>query len=109
MVLHTWRNIFFFEDLFTILVGFIALFLMPRSPKECNFLSDRERTIARMRLLSDDRVEEGDRAEEDAKITVTHVTSAAKDVSNYFCAVGFFFVNITVQGISLFLVRHHDT
>jgi hypothetical protein len=26
------------------------------------------------------------------------------NITNYFCAFGFFFINITVQGISLFMV-----
>jgi adenylosuccinate synthase len=26
------------------------------------------------------------------------------NITNYFCALGFFFINITVQGISLFMV-----
>lgn len=103
MVLHTWRHIFFFEGLFTVLVGLIAPFAMPRSPKDCYFLNDRERKIARKRLLVDDE------AEEDKNITVDHVKNAALNVNNYFCALGFFFINITVQGISLFLVWHHRT
>lgn len=103
MVLHTWRNIFFFEGLFTVLVGLIVPFLMPRSPEECYFLNNRERMIATQRLWRDDR------REKDEKITRNHIKSAFKDVNNYFYALGFFFVNTTVQGISLFLVRQQHT
>ncbi|KAF1843819.1 uncharacterized protein K460DRAFT_378875 [Cucurbitaria berberidis CBS 394.84] len=97
MVIHTWRNIFFFEGLFTMLVGLGAPFLMPRSPQECWFLNERERMIAMQRLVL-----KGGGAE-DEKVEVHHVKRAVMNVTNYFCALGFFFINITVQGISLFM------
>jgi adenylosuccinate synthase len=108
MVLHTWRNIFFFEGLFTVLVSLIVPFLMPRSPEECYFLNDRERIIAtqRLHMNSDVKTEE---VEGNEDITFDHIKRAVTNPSNYFCALGFLFVNITVQGISLFLVRQHNT
>ncbi|KAG9192181.1 adenylosuccinate synthase [Alternaria panax] len=97
MIIHTWRNIFFFEGLFTVLVGLAAPFLMPRSPEECWFLNERERMIATQRLV----LRNG--ADENEKTEVHHVKRAVMNITNYFCAFGFFFINITVQGISLFL------
>jgi adenylosuccinate synthase len=98
MVIHTWRNIFFFEGLFTVVVGLAAPFLMPRSPAECWFLNERERMIATQRL----QLKSG--ADENEKTEVHHVKRALLNINNYFCALGFFFINITVQGISLFMV-----
>ncbi|KAI4634379.1 hypothetical protein J4E81_003890 [Alternaria sp. BMP 2799] len=97
MILHTWRNIFFFEGLFTVIVGLAAPFLMPRSPEECWFLNERERMIATQRLV----LKGG--ADENEKTEVHHVKRAVMNITNYFCAFGFFFINITVQGISLFM------
>lgn len=97
MIIHTWRNIFFFEGLFTVLVGLGAPFLMPRSPQECWFLNERERMIATQRLM----LKSG--ADENEKTEVHHVKRAVMNITNYFCAFGFFFINITVQGISLFM------
>lgn len=99
MVLHTWRNIFFFEGLFTVLVGLGAPLLMPRSPEECWFLNERERMIATQRLV----LKTG--GAENEKVQVSHVKRAMMNITNYFCALGFFMINITVQGISLFMVR----
>jgi MFS family permease len=48
--LHTWRNIFFFEGLFTMIVALVAPFFMPNKPETCHFLTDRERMIAAERL-----------------------------------------------------------
>ncbi|KAJ4339874.1 hypothetical protein N0V95_007653 [Ascochyta clinopodiicola] len=97
MIIHTWRNIFFFEGLFTLLVGLGAPFLMPTNPKECWFLNPRERRIAHERLISKTG------AGENEKVRPRHVKRAVFNVTNYICAFGFFFINITVQGISLFM------
>jgi sugar phosphate permease len=99
MRIHTWRNIFFFEGLFTTIIGLVAPFLMPRSPTDCWFLNERERMIATQRLVSKSGAEENEKTE------VRHVKRAMLNITNYFCALGFFFINITVQGISLFMVR----
>lgn len=98
MIIHTWRNIFFFEGLFTLLVGFAAPFLMPTSPGECWFLNERERRIAHERLISKTG------AGEHEKVRPRHVKRAVFNITNYICAFGFFCINITVQGISLFMV-----
>ncbi|CAN9192511.1 unnamed protein product [Alternaria alternata] len=103
MVIHTWRNIFFFEGLFTVLVGLAAPFLMPRSPKECWFLNERERMIATERLVLGSGADESENEEENRKTRVRHVQRAVMNINNTFCALGFFFINITVQGISLFM------
>ena len=101
MIIHTWRNIFFFEGLFTVLVGLVAPFLMPSTPESCYFLNERERMIASHRL----RLKGG--ADENESVRPHHVKRAFLNINNYFCAFGFFFINITVQGISLFMVSLH--
>jgi adenylosuccinate synthase len=93
-----WRNIFFFEGLFTVIVGLAAPFLMPTSPQDCWFLTERERMIATHRLVSKSG------ADENEKVEPHHVKRAVMNITNNFCALGFFFINITVQGISLFMV-----
>lgn len=107
MVIHTWRNIFFFEGLFTVLVGLAAPFLMPRSPEECWFLNERERMIATERLVLGGGADESENEKENRKTRVCHVQRAVMNINNTFCALGFFFINITVQGISLFMVSQH--
>jgi MFS family permease len=47
---HAWRNIFFFEGLFTLVVGLLAPFFMPDRPENCHFLTERERIVAAERL-----------------------------------------------------------
>lgn len=95
--IHTWRNIFFFEGLITILIGLVAPVWLPASPTTCRFLTDRERRIAAERLRRESR------AQPDERVTLADVRRAVLCVHNYTCALGFFLVNITVQGLSVFL------
>ncbi|KAF1956605.1 MFS general substrate transporter [Byssothecium circinans] len=97
MIIKTWRNIFFFEGLFTVIVGIGAPFLMPSSPTDCWFLNERERRIAAERLV----LRGG--ADENEKVEAHHITRSFLNINNYICALGFFLINITVQGISLFM------
>jgi MFS family permease len=95
--IHTWKNIFFFEGLITIIVGGLAPIWMPSNPATTWFLTERERKIAAERLLREHR------ADPDELVSWKHVKAAIFSVHNYTCALGFFLVNITVQGLSVFL------
>ncbi|KAL2126140.1 hypothetical protein VTI74DRAFT_1613 [Chaetomium olivicolor] len=95
--IHTWRNIFFFEGLVTVIVGLIAPIWMPTNPSTAYFLTDRERRIAAERLV---REHKADPAE---KVTWKDIKAAVFCIHNYTCALGFFLINITVQGLSVFL------
>jgi hypothetical protein len=74
---------------------------MPTKPSETWFLNPRERRIATERLV----LKGG--ADEQEKVAVHHVTRSLANINNYICALGFFLINITVQGISLFMVSGH--
>lgn len=95
--LHTWRNIFFFEGLITILVALCAPLILPQSPETSKYLTDREKWIASERL----RLEH--KANTYEKVRLRHVKLAMLNVNNYICAAGFFAINITVQGLSVFM------
>lgn len=95
--IHTWRNIFFFEGLLTIAIGCVAPFIMPSSPDTCKQLTERERYIALERL----RLEH--KSDPNENVNKTHVKKAIFNVNNYVCAGGFFCINITVQGLSVFM------
>lgn len=97
MRIHEWRNIFFFEGLVTILIGSVAPIWLPSSPDKCTFLTERERMIAAERLAREHK------SQPDEKVTLAHVKRAVFCVHNYTCAFGFFLINITVQGLSVFL------
>ncbi|KAL1841819.1 hypothetical protein VTJ49DRAFT_6572 [Mycothermus thermophilus] len=95
--IYTWRNIFFFEGLITIIVGVLAPIWMPMSPSEARFLTPRERRIAAERLNREHK------ANPNAGVTWNDIRAAVFCIHNYTCALGFFLINITVQGLSVFL------
>ncbi|TID21558.1 High-affinity nicotinic acid transporter [Venturia nashicola] len=95
--IETWRNIFFFEGLVTLLVGLAAPFFMPDRPENCHFLTPRERLVAAERLA---REHKGDSNE---KVTLKHIRMAIFNIHTTICALGFLFVNVSVQSISLFM------
>ncbi|KAK6834557.1 hypothetical protein PG987_009251 [Apiospora arundinis] len=95
--IHTWRNIFFFEGLLTIACGALAPLLLPQTPAQSKRLNEREKWIAEERL----RLEH--KALLNEKVRPHHVKRAMLNINNYICAGGFFFINVTVQGISVFM------
>ena len=97
--IHTWRNIFFFEGLVTVIVGLIAPIWMPTTPGGAYFLCPRERRIAAERLVREQK------ADPAANVTMTDLKRGIFCIHNYTCALGFFLINITVQGLSVFLPK----
>lgn len=95
--IHTWRNIFFFEGLITMILGVVSPWLMATKPEECSFLTERERFIAAERLYLEHK------ANPNEKVQMHHIKRAIFNVNNNVCALGFFLINITVQSISLFM------
>jgi sugar phosphate permease len=97
MRITTWRNIFFFEGVLTMIAGFIAPVILPQRPGSANRLTERERWIA------DERLRLEHKADAEEKVKTRHVKRAMLNINNYICAGGFFLINITVQGLSLFM------
>jgi sugar phosphate permease len=48
--IHTWRNIFLFEGLLTVIIGLGAMHYTVNTPLDCSWLSDRQRHIAAERI-----------------------------------------------------------
>ena len=95
--IHTWRNIFFFEGILTMILGAIAPLVLPQRPETSTRLNEREKMIASERLRIEHRMDPGE------TVQLWHVKRAMTNVNNYICAGGFFCINITVQGLSVFM------
>ncbi|KAK5044619.1 hypothetical protein LTR84_010633 [Exophiala bonariae] len=52
-MIHTWRNIFFFEGLISIALGVVGFLILPSSPETASFLSEEERQVAVARIRRD--------------------------------------------------------
>jgi MFS family permease len=95
--IHTWRNIFFFEGLITIIAGLLAPIVLPQSPETSKYLTERERWIAAERLRRELKAHPAE------KVHRRHIKRALLNINNYIAAGGFFVINITVQGLSVFM------
>ena len=82
-------------------VAVAGYYLLPVSPAECIFLSERERYIATQRIR---RENNEDAAAESENARAKHVRRAIFNISNVLCALGFFMINIAVQSFAMFLV-----
>ncbi|KAH7033218.1 major facilitator superfamily domain-containing protein [Microdochium trichocladiopsis] len=97
MRIAEWRNIFFFEGLITMIAGCLAPILLPQTPGSSKRLTEREKYIATERLVREFRVHASE------QVKPRHVKRAMLNINNYICAAGFFCINISVQGLSVFM------
>ncbi|KIV95886.1 hypothetical protein PV10_03487 [Exophiala mesophila] len=95
--IHTWRNIFFFEGVLTVIFAALAPLVMPSNPQTCKFLTEKERYIANERLIREHR------ADPHEIVQWKHIKAAIFNINNNVAAMGFFMINITVQGLSIFM------
>lgn len=95
--IHSWRNIFFFEGLATMAIAVVCYFYMYTSPETCNFLTPRQKYIAMERLHRDSRENAAE------KTQMVHVKRGIFNINNLLCALGFFFNNVSVQSLALFM------
>lgn len=95
--IYNWRNIFFFEGLFTLIVSGIGVLILPSTPDACKFLTPRDRYIALERINREHKESSHE------PLTRQHIKRAIFNINNLICALGFFSINVTVQSFSLFL------
>ncbi|KAG4424024.1 hypothetical protein IFR04_002866 [Cadophora malorum] len=95
--IHDWRNIFFFEGLFTLVFSGVGMLILPSTPDKCKFLTPRDRYIALERINREHKESANE------PTTKHHVKRAIFNINNLICALGFFSINVSVQSFSLFL------
>ncbi|KAL8284060.1 hypothetical protein RQP46_005173 [Phenoliferia psychrophenolica] len=93
-----WRKIFLVEGIITTGVGFVSWFVIPTSPETAAFLSADEKALAVHRLTSEHiGISRGE------KSTGKGVSRGFASLMTWGCAIGYAFINIPVQGTSIFL------
>lgn len=113
--IHTWRNIFFFEGLMTMLISVAAPWFMPQSPETASFLTPRQRYIAAERMYREVAVVSFPQIERlnmgntyisknpGQRVTLKHVKLAIFNVHTQVCAWTFFCTNAAVQSFGAFI------
>jgi sugar phosphate permease len=100
--MHTWRNIFFFEGILTMIAACMCFFLLPDSPETATFLTDEERKVATMRIrletLTNDQ----------KKLKKVHFNLAIKNLNILLMSIGLFCSLLCMNSIALFMVRKNN-
>ncbi|KAE8369943.1 major facilitator superfamily domain-containing protein [Aspergillus caelatus] len=96
-LIHTWRNIFFFEGLVSVILAVVAFISIPNGPENARFLTESQKQVAvdRMRIDSAGTTEH-------SRTTPRHIVQGLTTPPVVFCAFGFFFGNTCAQSFSLF-------
>ncbi len=101
-MVHSWRHIFLWEGVITIMIGVVAWFFVPNDPATAYFLTPAERTIAVERLVP--RNSSGAVSAPISKESQRRLTrNAFLSIPTWLCTWGFLATNVSVQGVSLFL------
>jgi hypothetical protein len=79
------------------IAGALAPIILPQSPSSSKRLTPREQWIAEERLRREHR------SDSNENVKPKHIKRAVLNIMNYICAGGFFLINVTVQGVSVFM------
>ncbi|KAL6354359.1 hypothetical protein LRP88_11689 [Fusarium phalaenopsidis] len=95
--LSTWKYIFIIYGAFTLVVGIAVFFLLPNSPAQAWFLNDELKSVAVLRLASNQTATEAS-----AKLRWGQIGEALKDTKYWCLAIFFIAQSITNAGITNF-------
>ncbi|KAF8892192.1 MFS general substrate transporter [Infundibulicybe gibba] len=95
----SWRKIFLVEGIITVIFGIICLVVLPTDPQHSRMLNDQERAIALARIDADQAV----RTRGHKERTTLRLVWRAFNFNTTLCAIAYLMVNISFQGLSLFL------
>ncbi|KEF60355.1 uncharacterized protein A1O9_01915 [Exophiala aquamarina CBS 119918] len=96
-LIHTWRNIYFFEGIISLFIAIAAWFIIPSGPETAKFLTEEEKATAVTRLLAD-AVGTSERGRTQFK----HVWQALTSPHVIGCGFGFFLSNTVAQAFGVF-------
>ncbi|KAI8656383.1 hypothetical protein NCS56_01242200 [Fusarium sp. Ph1] len=97
--LSTWKYIFIIYGAFTLVVGIAVFFLLPNSPAQAWFLNDELKSVAVLRLASNQTATE---ASASKKLRWGQIGEALKDTKYWCLAIFFIAQSITNAGITNF-------
>ncbi|KAJ4156388.1 hypothetical protein NW754_008016 [Fusarium falciforme] len=95
--LSTWKYIFIIYGAFTLVVGIAVFFLLPNSPAQAWFLNDELKSVAALRLASNQTATEAS-----TKLRWGQIGEALKDTKYWCLAIFFIAQSITNAGITNF-------
>jgi sugar phosphate permease len=97
-MLHSWRNIFFFEGVLTIVVSIICYFVLPDSPGSAKFLTEEQRRLGTRRIY----LEALSTGKEE--VEKHHFVKSILNLNTWIMSVGLFCSLLCMNSVALFMV-----
>ncbi|OBT70964.1 hypothetical protein VF21_10612 [Pseudogymnoascus sp. 05NY08] len=98
--LENWRLLFLVEGLPTVLLAFVAFYVMPDSPEKARFLNKKEKEAARARAIRQVGTEGAERV---GHLNYKEIGLALMDVKNWITALMYFSCNVSFSSLPVFL------
>ncbi|KFY48769.1 hypothetical protein V495_01049 [Pseudogymnoascus sp. VKM F-4514 (FW-929)] len=98
--LENWRLLFLVEGLPTVILAFVAFYIMPDSPEKARFLNDEEKEAARARAIRQVGTEGAERV---GHLNYKEIGLALMDVKNWITALMYFSCNVSFSSLPVFL------
>ncbi|KAF7308963.1 MFS general substrate transporter [Mycena kentingensis (nom. inval.)] len=95
----SWRKIFLVEGVITTGVGILGFWIIPTDPVHTKMLTEEERALALARISADQAVSTDGKKER----TSLSLVLRSFNIHTTFCALCYFLVNISFQGLALFM------
>ncbi|KAL4750723.1 hypothetical protein BDW72DRAFT_213222 [Aspergillus terricola var. indicus] len=96
-LINSWKNIFFFEGLVSIILAVLAFLTIPSGPGTARFLTESQRKLAVDRIQID-----AAGTSEHSRTRLRHIKQGLTQLPIVACALGFSFGNTCAQSFSLF-------
>ncbi|KAG2220157.1 hypothetical protein INT45_013855, partial [Circinella minor] len=96
-IMHTWRNIFFFEGILTMITGGICYAFLPKSPETAKFLTPEERRIASLRIQMEVLTHN------QTTLRKQHFKLATNNLHTILMSIGLFCSLLCMNSIALFM------
>nr|CRX79029.1 hypothetical protein [Leucosporidium scottii] len=97
--IHSWRLIFFIEGIITTGLGIIAYFILTDRPEVASWLSVEEKRLSEARIKS----ENAGSVVAVERLKKQTILNGIFSINTWLLAFQFLWVNITVQGVSVFM------
>ncbi|KAL0961512.1 hypothetical protein HGRIS_006452 [Hohenbuehelia grisea] len=97
--IKSWRKIFFVEGIITTIIGIICIVIIPTDPEHSRMLTAEERTLALARVDADQAVKTKGLRENIS----WRLMGRAFNFNAVLCTLGYTLINISFQGLSLFM------
>ncbi|KAJ7574271.1 MFS general substrate transporter [Mycena floridula] len=100
----SWRKIFFIEGIITTGIGLLCFFILPTDPQHTRMLNAEERALALARIDADQAARTYGRKEPTTlRLVLRSFNFNARRSQTTVCAMCYLMINISFQGLSLFM------